>query len=165
VGSEMCIRDRLGFERTGDDEAKGGLEDEAGHDGVLFVLGDELADQNEDFAAAAGLYVYLGAFDSPAARNADYVLPVTTFAEEEGSFVNAQGRVQRYRQGLQSPGSARPAWLVLGALAAALADGGTPASAGEVFAGLVAAHPAFSGLSWDALGDRGAALQAEAVHG
>jgi len=137
----------------------------AGHDGVLFVLGDELADRNEDFGAAAGLYVYLGAFDSPVARNADYVLPVTTFAEEEGSFVNAQGRVQRYRQGLQSPGSARPAWLVLGALAAALGGHGTPATAADVFAGLVAAHAAFAGLTWDALGDRGAALRTEAVHG
>ena len=155
----------LGFERAGDDGAKGGLEDVAGHDGVLLVLGDELADQGEDFGAAAGLYVYLGTFDSPAARNADFVLPVTTFAEEEGSFVNARGRVQRYWQGLQAPGSARPAWLVLGALAAALADGGTPASAGDVFAGLVAAHPAFEGLAWDALGDQGAALRAEVVHG
>ena len=155
----------LGFERTGDDEANGGLEVVAEHDGVLLVLGDELADQNEDFGAAASLYVYLGTFDSPAARNADYVLPVTTFAEEEGSFVNAQGRVQRYRQGLQSPGSARPAWLVLGALAAALGGEGTPAAASDVFAGLVAAHPAFEGLTWDALGDQGAALEAEAVHG
>ena len=155
----------LGFERVGDDEVKGGLEDVAAHDGVLLVLGDGLTDQNEDFGAAASLYVYLGTFDSPAARNADYVLPVTTFAEEEGSFVNAQGRVQRYWQGLQSPGSARPAWLVLGALAAALGGQGTPATAADVFAVLVAAHPAFGGLDWDALGDKGAALRTEAVHG
>ena len=155
----------LGFERTGDDEAKGGLDNVAGHDGVLMVLGDELTDQSEDFGAAASLYVYIGTFDSPAARNADFVLPVTTFAEEEGSFVNARGRVQRYRQGLRAPGSARPAWLVLGALAAALTEGGAPENAGDVFAGLVAAHPAFEGLTWDALGDQGAALRTEAVHG
>jgi len=132
---------------------------------VLLVLGDELADQGEDFGAEASLYVYLGTFDSPAARNADFVLPVTTFAEEEGSFVNAQGRVQRYWQGLQAPGSARPAWLVLGALAAALAGDGTPAAASDVFAGLVAVRPAFEGMTYDALGDQGAALRAEAVHG
>ena len=155
----------LGFERCGDDGGGGGLEDVAGHDGVLLVLGDELADQAEDFGTAASLYVYLGTFDSPAARNADFVLPVTIFAEEEGSFVNAQGRVQRYLQGLQAPGSARPAWLVLGALAAALGGEGTPASAADVFAGLVAAHPAFAGMTHDALGDLGAALQTEAAHG
>ena len=155
----------LGFERCGDDGAGGGLEDVAGHDGVLLVLGDELADQGEDFGAGASLYVYLGTFDSPAARHADFVLPVTTFAEEEGSFVNAQGRVQRYWQGMQAPGSARPAWLVLGVLAAALGGEGTPASAEDVFAGLVAAHPAFAGLTWDDVGEAGAALQTEAAHG
>ena len=157
--------DLLGFERTGDDEAKGGLEDVAGHDGVLLVLGDELADQGEDFGSGASLYVYLGTFDSPAARNADFVLPITTFAEEEGSFVNARGRVQRYWQGLQAPGSARPAWLVLGALAAALGGGGTPAIAADVFAQLAAAHPAFTGLTHDEIGTSGAVLQTEAAHG
>ena len=155
----------LGFERTGDDEAKGGLDDVAGHEGVLLVLGDELADQGEDFGAAASLYVYLGTFDSLAAQSADFVLPITIFAEEDGSFVNARGRVQRYWQGLRAPGSARPAWLVLGALAAALSGGSTPAGAADVFAGLVAAHPAFAGLTYDALGDQGAAVAAEAVHG
>ncbi len=155
----------LGFARTGNDDAKGGLDEVAGHDGVLLVLGDELADQGEDFGAAAGLYVYVGAFESQAARNADFVLPVTTSAEEEGSFVNAQGRVQRYWQGLRAPGSARPAWLVLGALAAALRGERTPDGAAEVFARMAAAHPAFAGLSYDEIGDQGAELRAEAVHG
>ena len=155
----------LGFERTGDDEAKSGLEDVAGHDGVLLVLGDELADQGEDFGSGAGLYVYLGTFDSPAARNADFVLPITTFAEEEGSFVNAQGRVQRFWQGLQAPGSARPAWLVLGALAAALTGGNTPGGATDVLSQLAAAHPAFAGLTYDEIGTSGAVLQTEAAHG
>ena len=153
----------LGFERTGDDDGGGGLEEVAGHDGIVLVLGDELGDQDEDFGAGAGLFVYLGSFDSPAARNADYVLPVTTFAEEEGSFVNAQGRVQRFWPGLRPPGSARPAWLVLGALAAALRGGKTPASAAEVFAGLAGGREAFAGLTYEAIGESGVPL--EAVHG
>ena len=150
----------LGFERTGDDDATGGLETVAGHNGVVVVLGDELGDQGEDFGAAASLFIYLGTVDSPAARNADFVLPITTFAEEEGTFVNVQGRVQRFWQGLQAPGSARPAWLVLGALAAALRGSGTPASAGEVFAELGSAHATFAGLSYDAIGGAGAPLEA-----
>ena len=153
----------LGFERTGDNTGAGGLEEVAGHDGIVLVLGDELADQDEDFGASASLFVYLGSFDSPAARNADYVLPVTTFAEEEGSFVNAQGRVQRFWPGLRPPGSARPAWLVLGALAAALQGGKTPVSATEVFAGLAAGREAFAGLTYDGIGESGVRL--EAVHG
>ena len=152
----------LGFERAGGDDATGGLDDAAGHDGVLLVLGDELGDRNGDFGAGASLFVYLGAVDSPAARNADFVLPVTTFAEEEGSFVNVQGRVQRFWQGLRAPGSARPAWLVLGALAAALRGGETPGSAGDVFAELAGEHAAFAGLSYEGIGASGAPV--EGVH-
>ncbi len=148
----------LGFGRVGSSDATGGLEDAAGHDGVLVVLGDQLGDQSGDFGAEASLYVYLGTFDSPAARNADFLLPVTTFAEEEGTFVNGQGRVQRFWQGLQAPGSARPAWLVLGALLAALRGGEAPGSAADAFAALASEYAAFSGLSHDAIGTAGAVL-------
>ncbi len=155
----------LGFERVGDDNGEGGLEEVAGHGGVVIVLGDGLADQPADFAGDADLFVYLGTFDSAAAANADFVLPITTFAEEEGSFVNAQGRVQRFHQGVRPPESARPAWLVLGALVAALRGGRTPADAPDAFERLVAAHPSFDGLTWEAVGAGGAALAREAAHG
>ena len=155
----------LGFERVGDDEARGGLEEAAGHEGVVIVLGDELADQDAGFGRRAALYVYLGQFDSPAARNADFVLPVTTAGEEEGSFVNALGRLQRYWPGLRPPGAARPAWLVLGALAGALTGGGAPKSAAEAFAGVAARHAPLEGLGHEALGELGASLGAGAAHG
>ena len=157
----------LGFQRAGDDQGEGGLDDVAGHDGVLLVLGDELRDQPEEFGAKAALFVYLGAHDSPAAASADFVLPVTTFAEQEGTFVNAQGRVQRLQPALRPPGTARPAWLALGALAAALAGRQVPPSrAAGAFAALAAAHPAFAGLEYDALGETGVTLAtAEAGRG
>ena len=149
----------LGFERAGGDDGRGGLERAAEHRGVLFVLGDELADQSADFGSGAELFVYLGARDSPGAAQADFVLPVTTFAEQEGSFVNVQGRVQRFWQALRAPGAARPAWLVLGALAAAL-DGArpAPARAADAFAALAGRHPAFAGLDYETVGASGAAL-------
>ncbi|MXX73376.1 MAG: molybdopterin-dependent oxidoreductase, partial [Gemmatimonadetes bacterium] len=137
----------------------GGLGAAASLDGILVVLGDQLGDQPEDFGADASLYVYLGTFESPAARNADFVLPVTTFAEEDGTFVNAQGRVQRFEQGLQAPGSARPAWLVLGALLAAVEGGNPPGSAADAFAALAVEYAAFAGLSHDAIGTAGAVLE------
>lgn len=152
----------LGFERAGDDQGKGGLEGAADHDGVVLVLGDELPDQPEQFGARAALFVYLGTHDSPAAANADFVLPVTTCAEQEGTFVNAQGRVQRFQQALRPPATARPAWLVLGALAAALGSGRPHARADAAFASLAADHPSFAGLEYDALGLAGSPLAAPA---
>ncbi len=148
----------LGYDRVGDDAGLGGLEDVAGHTGVLLVLGDGLDDQGSDFGAAADLFVYLGSWDSSAAEHADFVLPVTTFAEEEGTFVNVQDRVQRYWPGLRPPGAARPAWLALGALWAALCGRDAPDSAGALFAELASGHPAFAGLTYDTLGKAGRVL-------
>ena len=149
----------LGGERVGDDDAAGGLEAVAGHDGVVVILGDELLDQDESFGRNAALYVYLGQRSAPAASAADFVLPITTFAEQEGTFTNLEGRVQRFWAGLTPPGMARPAWLLLGALAAELGDGAGPArTAADAFRAYVTRVAAFEGLTYDDIGSRGAVV-------
>ncbi|WP_018953523.1 NADH-quinone oxidoreductase subunit NuoG [Thioalkalivibrio sulfidiphilus] len=62
----------------------------------------------------ANFVVSLNAFASEATRNlADVLLPIATFAETSGTFVNAEGRWQSF-QGVTRPlGEARPAWKVL----------------------------------------------------
>ena len=115
----------LGFDRVGDEGGQGGLDEIARHKGVIIVLGDPLDDAPEGLGARSEAVVYLGAYASEALRSADFSLPVTTFAEQEGTFVNHAGRAQRFRPALDGPGAARPAWLVLGALVEAL--GGDPA--------------------------------------
>jgi anaerobic selenocysteine-containing dehydrogenase len=112
----------FGFTRAGGADARGGLEEAAAHRGVLFVLGDELADAPADFGRNAALYVYVGHFASPAARNAHFILPATTFAEMEGTFTNVQRRVQRFWPAIQAPGMSRPAWQILGVLLAGISD-------------------------------------------
>ncbi len=42
------------------------------------------------------------------------VLPLTTMAEENGTYVNRDGRVQLFQQAKGAPGMARPAWWVAG---------------------------------------------------
>lgn len=150
--------DLMGMTRVGDDAGQGGLEAAATHDGILIVLGDALADQPDDFGAGAQLYVHLAAHGSTAAASAHFVLPLSTHAEHEGSFTNVEGRVQRFWPGLQAPGAARPAWLVIGALVAQADERAVPTSAADAFAQLVACHDAFAGLSFDALGTRGAVI-------
>jgi len=150
--------DLLGMTRVGNDDASGGLEGVSGHGGTVVVLGDALADQGAGFASGAAVFVYLGSHAGPAASGADFLFPVTTFAEQEGTFTNHARRVQRFWQGLQAPGGARPAWLVLGALAAQLRESDVPTSAAEAFRVWVAAHDAFAGLDYDALGTRGAVV-------
>ncbi|ACL72080.1 NADH-quinone oxidoreductase, chain G [Thioalkalivibrio sulfidiphilus HL-EbGr7] len=62
----------------------------------------------------ANFVVSLNAFASEATRNlADVLLPIATFAETSGTFVNAEGRWQSF-QGVARPlGEARPGWKVL----------------------------------------------------
>ncbi len=158
----------LGMTRVGNDDGTGGLEGQASASGVLIVVGDELADVGSDFGAEAELFIHLSSYPSAAAHdNAHFVLPITTFAEQEGTFTNHEGRVQRFWPGLRGPGSARPAWLVLGTLLAALEERAPATRPAEAFARLGELHPAFSGLSYETLGTRGALVNepAELVGG
>jgi NADH-quinone oxidoreductase subunit G len=142
----------MGFERAGGPDGRGGLEDVAGHTGVLVVLGDDLADAPEDFGRGAALFVYVGQALTPAARNAHFVLPAATFAEMEGSFTNVNGRVQRFWPALQVPGMTRPAWQILGVLRAGITGDVAPATAADAFATLGDLRAEFGGLRWEDLG-------------
>jgi NADH-quinone oxidoreductase subunit G len=148
----------LGMTRVGGDDGLGGLEGVAGHDGILLVLGDSLRDQSADFGRSAALYAYFGARGGAATEAAHVVLPITTFAEQEGTFTNLQGRVQRFWPALQGPGAARPAWLVLGALVAQRTGTEVNRSAAEAFAWMAHTVPAFAGVTYDDLGTRGAVV-------
>jgi NADH-quinone oxidoreductase subunit G len=142
----------LGMKRVGDDEGKGGIDSVATHGGIVIVVGDDLEDQNSAFGDRASLYVFLGTHGVDAASRAHCVLPITTFAEQEGTFTNHENRVQRFWPGLEAPGAARPAWLVLGALLAERAGKAPHTRPEAAFESI----PAFGGLTDEAVGTRGA---------
>lgn len=146
----------MGLQRVGDDEARGGLDALKDHTGILLVVGDPLVDLDESFGARARLFVYLGSYSSKAASNAHFVLPLSTFAEQEGTFTNVQGRVQRFWPGLGAPGSARPGWIILGALLSELTGVETPVRADQAFSMVADAVPAFAGITYRDMGTRGA---------
>jgi NADH-quinone oxidoreductase subunit G len=141
--------------RVGGDDGTGGLESVAKHDGIVLVLGDALLDQTADFGRNAALYAYFGARGGAATEAAHLVFPITTFAEQEGTFTNFQGRVQRFWPALTGPGAARPAWFALGALVAQLTSTDVIRSAADAFARMAQQVPAFAGLTYDDLGTRG----------
>jgi NADH-quinone oxidoreductase subunit G len=148
----------IGATRVGGDDASGGLEDVAGHDGIVLVLGDSLHDQDVSFGREASLYAYLGARAGPATEAAHFVFPVTTFAEQEGTFTNIHGRVQRFWPALEPPGASRPAWLVVGALMATRTGEAAPRRAADSFEYLARHVPAFAGLTYEDIGTRGAVV-------
>ncbi len=133
--------------------------------GLLQPVADALKNllKEETWPAAANhaFFLYVGNRLSPAARNAHAILPVTTFAEREGTFTNFEGRIQRFHQALQPAGLARPAWLVLARLVSLLEDAGAtaePTLASEAFQVMVRATPAMADLEWASVGLKGARL-------
>src|SRR6185295_1597948 len=69
---------------------------------------------------ALDLLVVTDFFLSESARMADVVLPVTQWAEEEGTMTNLEGRVLRRRKALDAPGQVRSELQILADLAVAL---------------------------------------------
>jgi len=86
---------------------------------------------------------------------ADIVFPLATYAESDGTFTNHAGRVQRFRAAVQPPGEARPGWLGLAELLAALTGERAFASAATVFEALVGECPSLAGVGYEALGEQG----------
>jgi NADH-quinone oxidoreductase subunit G len=97
--------------------------------------------------------VFVGPFASEAGAGADVVIPSTSWAEEDGTMVNFEGRVQRVQRCHPPRGEARPGWRVVADLMASaqLGDPGWTA-AREVFEDLAAAVPAFAGLTHASIG-------------
>src|SRR5437762_13755649 len=95
---------------------------------VVLVLDDPDAVVKTD-----GALIYLGTVLPPAAREAAVALPIANVAEEEGTFVNRDGRVQRYFQAQPAPGLVRPARWVLAGLLRTLGRGEWLAAAGAAF--------------------------------
>ncbi|MGH7674573.1 MAG: molybdopterin-dependent oxidoreductase, partial [Gemmatimonadales bacterium] len=120
---------------------------------VVLVLDDPSA-----AARTAGAVIYLGSVAPPTWEGSEpaIVLPIANVAEEEGTFVSRDGRVQRYLQAKPAPGMARPAWWVLGELGESAER---PASAADAFGRLAGTMDAFAGLSYAALGLGGRPLR------
>lgn len=144
VGAEM-----LGYTRS--DSPLEGLSD----GDVLIIADDDLEGLPAEAVSRASSVIVIGTtmpqgIDMPAA-----VLPIANFSEEEGTFTNIRGRVQRFTQAKAAPGLARPSWLVLGDLLGLLGARTSFFLPSDVFANLAASKPGFAGLTYETLGMRG----------
>ena len=132
---------------------------------VLVVADEELAGVDAAAATKAGAVIVIGTTLPAWARHgANIVLPIANCVEEEGTFTNLRGRVQRFLQAKAAPGLARPSYFVLGDLLAAMGEGQGFWTASAVFDALAAAQPGFAGMSYDSLALRGA-LTSHAMSG
>ena len=126
--------------------------------GVVIVLGDALADVPSDYGANAGFFLCVASHLYPAMVNATAILPMASVLEMEGTFVNYEGRVQRFHQALRAPGVARPAWMSLSRLLEHRGVGEGVLDVRAAFQAMAAGTTGMEDLSWTGLGLRGELL-------
>jgi NADH-quinone oxidoreductase subunit G len=128
--------------------------------GLVIVLDADLSQSEQAMIAAAPASVVVMSTILPEGlRNAELVLPITTMAEENGTYVNRDHRIQRYNQAKSQPGMARPAWWIAGEVIAGPGPSpSAPATAAEAFELLGEGWPIFSGISYADMGYTGLVL-------
>ena len=128
--------------------------------GLVIVLDADLSQSEQAMIAAAPASVVVMSTILPEGlRNAELVLPITTMAEENGTYVNRDHRIQRYNQAKSQPSMARPAWWIAGEVIAGPGPSpSAPATAAEAFELLGEGWPIFSGISYADMGYTGLVL-------
>ena len=131
---------------------------------VLYVCGHDLAelvgaDGVRTIARNVELLIFQGSNANATSEAASIVLPSAVYAEKDGTFTNCQGRIQRIHQAFPPLGEAKADWQILFELAKRMDMPWGFQEAAEVFKNLAAHEPAFSGLSYESLGDDGALLK------
>jgi NADH-quinone oxidoreductase subunit G len=130
--------------------------------GVLVVAGSEGLDALDPEAVAclrrSTFLVVAGWADTPLAQAADVALPTATHAEQDGTFVNVQGRLQAFEAAFAPPPQVRPGVKVLSDLLARFDPDWAELSAAAVLDRLAKTRAAFADLSRSTLPATGALL-------
>jgi formate dehydrogenase alpha subunit len=94
-------------------------------------------------------------FMTETAQLADVVLPVSSFAEKEGTFTNTERRVQRVRKAIEAPGETKTDWEVICGIANKMGYAMNYSSAKEIFEEVVKVTPSYAGISYERLEKQG----------
>ena len=131
---------------------------------VLWVFTQDLVElfgqqRVQQAAQNLDLLVFQGTNQNPTAALAHVVLPSAVYAEKEGTFTNFQGRVQRIQAAFNPWAEAKPDLEILRELAGLLQLSVSWVDAPSIFSELASREKAFSGLTYQVIGDEGALLK------
>jgi NADH-quinone oxidoreductase subunit G len=154
----------LGLEGPGAPDAENLLKDALeGSLEILWVFGHDLTaligeDKLQELSQKLRLFVFSGTNENPTTAWSHWVLPTAAYLEKDGTFVNGEGRVQRIGRSFPPLAGSREDWRVLLEIARRLNEPLTWREPREIFLGLAQAVKPFAGLSYEAIGARGAQL-------
>jgi NADH-quinone oxidoreductase subunit G len=119
---------------------------------ALYAIGTEVPGDAEAFAqavAAAEVFVAQALNESPVTAQATVLLPAAAHIEDEGSFVQMDGIIQRFRKAYPSKGDAVPHWRWAAEISKAMGNPVAWTSAREVFRELASQVAEFASFNWD----------------
>ena len=132
---------------------------------ALYVAGSFLPEHfegHEDALAKLDFLVVQELFENETTAAADVVLPAASYAEQDGTFTNNDGLVQRVRQSIPALHQSKPDWVIISQLAKELGmDFGYEMSASAVFKEISEKVPAYSGMRYPLLKDETNPIQAK----
>jgi NADH-quinone oxidoreductase subunit G len=136
---------------------------------TLLITGDALdpedtARLDADLRGKVKQLIYVGPFVDATAEHAALSLPAAAWAEEDGTFVNFEGRIQRVGRAHMPRGEGRPGWRVVADLAeAAGIDAPGWGATADVLRAMAAEVKQFEGLTEESIGLLGVARGETAV--
>lgn len=135
---------------------------------ALYVVGEDPMTSYPDRSkvekafATADFVVVHDLFLSPTAELADVVLPAASFAEKNGTFTNAERRIQRVRSGVPSPGEAKTDYDILSLLASRFGETVSYTGPEALFSAL-ADEAGYTGIGYEQIGPQGAVWGGESL--
>ena len=124
----------------------------------LFIMGENamISDPNlnhtEEALKKLEFLVVQDIFHTETTRFADVVLPASSWAEKEGTFVNSDRRVLRVKKAVNCPGEAKVDWKIIHELAGRMGKSMPDyRNEGEIFDEIAIVTPIMAGISYSRL--------------
>ena len=146
----LVIANALGLSVQPFDELLKGID--GGQVKSLFAIGTEVPTDPALFASAAsGLdsFVALSFNSSAVTEQAHVVMGACVHLEDEGTFTQTDGIIQRYRRAYPAKGEIQPIWKWISQLSASFGLATSYGSSREVWKALAPAVPELAQFNWD----------------
>jgi formate dehydrogenase major subunit len=128
---------------------------------AMYIFGEDVAQTDPDTAhvthalESLDFLVCQEIFENTTTEFADVILPAASFLEKEGTFTNAERRIQLVAPAIEPPGSALPDLEILQRVSRALGHEMGYENASAVMDEVAALTPDFAGVSFERLGRNG----------
>ncbi len=130
---------------------------------ALFIFGQDLISlypsQNlEQAITKLPLGVFIGSNHNQTSERAALVFPAASYAEEDGTFTNFEGRIQRIRRAVSPLAQSKPNYEIITLLAEKLGFEWGHQHPESIFHDLVRSVPDFNGMTYQEIGSQGMKL-------